>query len=275
MAGVNENQEQKDPIAQKAESIGDLAEEEKAQQGGKDDLGIVIDRDFPGRGKGIGGGDAELAAGPEHAAEQQPQKLHGAWHGEVHQGQGQQGQAGKDGEKEDHKGAGRAMGGGAPEAGIGRTGGNAARRPHQGGEQLQIGRGWFDDQQASAKGPQNHQQLLKTHFLLQQQGGKQHRKEGGHFIEHVGIGQIDAADSIEVADQAQSAENGPPQQKTAALPVAFNGDMLPEQDGAGNQHGHKVAEKRLFKGGYLPRQPYAGGHQRKAQRCQQNKQNSF
>ena len=135
VAGVDEGQENDDAIAQEAEGVGDLAEDEKAQQSGEDDLGIVIDRDFPGGGKGIGGGDAELAAGPKNAAKQQPQQLHRAGHGEIQQGQGQHSQGGKNREAKYHQCAGRTVGGGTPEAGIGPTGGNAAQGAHQRGHQ--------------------------------------------------------------------------------------------------------------------------------------------
>ena len=54
-------------IAQEAEPVGTVAEEEEAQDGGEDDLGVVVDGQLPGGSTAIGGGDAELpsrAAGP-------------------------------------------------------------------------------------------------------------------------------------------------------------------------------------------------------------------
>ena len=163
------------------------------------------------------------------------------------------------------------MGGGTPEAGIGPTGGYTAQGAHQRGDQLQIGRGGLDDQEAGGKCPQDDQQLPEAHFLLQQQGGKDHSKEGGQLVEHIGIGQVDTADGVEVADQAQSAQKDPPQHQKPALPIQFGGHTIPKHDDPCDQRGHKVAEKRLFKGVDIPRQAHAGVHQRKAQRRQHNK----
>ena len=123
--------------------------------------------------------------------------------------------------------------------------------------------------------PQDDQQLPETHFLFQQQGGKDHREEGGHLVEHIGVGQVDAADGIEIADQAQGTQNDPPEHQAAALPIEFGGHMLADHHGTCNQHRHEVAEKRLFKGVDIPRQTHTGVHQRKAQRRQNNKQNPF
>ena len=146
---------------------------------------------------------------------------------------------------------------------------------NQGGNQLQVGRRGLDDQQTGGKSPQHDQQLPETHFLFQQQGGKDHREEGRHLVEHIGVGQVDAADSIEIADQAQSAQNDPPQHQAPALPAELGGDVLPEHNDAGDQRGHEISEKGLFKGVDIPRQAYTGVHQRKAQGRQDNKQNAF
>ena len=50
-------------IPQKAEQIGNIAKQAKTDDSRKNDLRIVVNRDFPGGGKAISCGDGELAAG--------------------------------------------------------------------------------------------------------------------------------------------------------------------------------------------------------------------
>ena len=82
-------------IAQDAEPVRHIAEDEEAQQGGEDDLGVVIDGDLFGRGTAVGRRDTELAAGGKQSGPQQNERLLYR-HGSVdHQHIGQRYQAGK------------------------------------------------------------------------------------------------------------------------------------------------------------------------------------
>ena len=64
-----------DEVAQEAEYIGDIAEDEKADDGGENDLRVVIDRDFPGGGVAVSAGDSKLTAGGTDACQQEVQRL--------------------------------------------------------------------------------------------------------------------------------------------------------------------------------------------------------
>ena len=64
-----------DAVAKNAEPIGDVAEDEKTQNGGKDDLRIVVDGNFAGRSVFVGPGDGKLAACGAKSGCQQAQSL--------------------------------------------------------------------------------------------------------------------------------------------------------------------------------------------------------
>lgn len=52
-----------DEIPQPAEGIGNLSENEIAQDGREDDLAVVVNGNLPCGGVGVSGSDGELAAG--------------------------------------------------------------------------------------------------------------------------------------------------------------------------------------------------------------------
>ena len=61
-----------DDVANPAENIGNLTEDEIAENCRKDNLAIVIDGNFSGGGVGIGCGDGELTAAASPASRRMP-----------------------------------------------------------------------------------------------------------------------------------------------------------------------------------------------------------
>ena len=79
-----------DDIAQPAESIGDLPENEIAQDRREDDLAVIVNGNFSCGGEGIGCGDGKLSAGGSKTCQQEGAQLlqrHGL-EGEEQVGQG-------------------------------------------------------------------------------------------------------------------------------------------------------------------------------------------
>ncbi len=94
-----------DDIPQPAEGIGNLSENEIAQDGGENDLAVVVNRNFPSGGIGICRSDGELPAGGCQTSQKQCAQLRHS-HGMIAEDQiGQCHQAGEGGEKEHDEGA--------------------------------------------------------------------------------------------------------------------------------------------------------------------------
>ena len=89
-----------DDVANPAENIGNLTEDEIAENCRKDNLAIVIDGNFSGGGVGIGCGDGELTACRRKYCKQENAELLQR-HGVIAENEiGQGDNAGKCGEKE-------------------------------------------------------------------------------------------------------------------------------------------------------------------------------
>ena len=60
---INNRHRYDDYVAGEAEPVGDLCKKNKAEKGGKEDLGVFVDGDFVGGGVIVGGGYGKLTTG--------------------------------------------------------------------------------------------------------------------------------------------------------------------------------------------------------------------
>lgn len=194
-------------VPQKAQGIGDLSEQEKADDCRENDLRVVIDTDLTGRGVGVGGGDGKLTACAAQTTADEHAQLIGCGQHKLRSHQWKYGNAGEAGEEQhDHGTEGTALCGTA-QTGISATCGNAAQQTDQRGKQLQVFPCGFDDEQCSEEGTHNGKNLEGTNFFLQQVRGKQNGKEGTELIEHIGVCQIQTVDGIKVCHKTDGAQN--------------------------------------------------------------------
>lgn len=149
-----------DDVANPAEDIGNLTEDEIAENCRKDNLAIVIYGNFSGGGVGIGCGDGELTACRRKSCKQENTELLQC-HGVIAENEiGQGDNAGKCGEKEHDEGSFYTIHAQGAYTGIGNAGTQAAEQTNQCREACQIGGGRLDDEQRTDKSG-NHTKPLK------------------------------------------------------------------------------------------------------------------
>jgi len=263
-------------IAQKAEQIGEISEQAEADDGRENDLRVVIDRDLPGRSEAVGRGDGKLASGSAQTGGDQDENLlrcHGA---EVKQDFGQNGQAGEGGKEKDDETAPLSPLTQQADQRIGNAGANTAGQTDESGNQVQIAEGGLDDTQRAGKSAQQAEALNRGELFLQDKETGDHREKRRELVEHGGVGQQQMVHGVEIGQDTDGTEAGPPQQNRPVFGAGGSeGLAVFYNDSRGNEQGNEIAEKTLLHGGDVPGQPDEDIHARKAESGGYDKQNAF
>ena len=250
-----------DQIAQPAEQIRDLVKDQEAQQGGEEDLGVVVDRQFPGGGVGVGRRDGELSPCRRRTGQQEEEKLP-AGHGVVAEDEiGGGGRTGEGGEEEHDEGPGHPLLAQPPDHGVGKARAGAPCKAHQGGKELHSLSAGPHDEQAAAEGSEDRHGLKEGDTLPQEEKAEQDSEEGGHLVEHRGVSQDQMVHCVEIAQDAQRTKGGAEEQVPPAACRQMDRAAAAEEEDGGGPHGHQVAEKALLHGGQVSGQPDEEAHQ--------------
>ena len=211
-----------DDIAQPAEGIGDLTENEIAQDCRENDLTVIVDRNFSCGGEGVGGGDGELTTGGRQTCQQQDAKLCQGHGMEVEDQVGQGAGAGKCGEEEHDKRPFYTADAHGAHIGISHTCHQSAHQPDQSGQTCQIGWRGFDDEEGAEEGSYDANPLKEIDFFFQNQDAEEDGKERRHLIQHRCICQYQMVNGIEIAEDADGAAEGTEEQELFRGSVQFD-----------------------------------------------------
>ena len=133
-------------------------------------------------------------------------------------------------------------------------------------EHLGIIEARLDDTHAAAEGDQHTKDLHKVRLFAQQEDRKQDGEKRRELVEHVRVRQVQLADGIEIAQQAQRTEKAPAEQRREIAPLRPERCAAAQHEDGDKNERDKVAEKCLFKRRQIARQLYEHGHERKAER---------
>ena len=253
-------------IAQNAEPVRHLAKDEKAQRGGIEHLRIIIHRDLLGRCADIRLRDAELPDARKHARQQQVHKLPRAHRRIVQQ---QERQAGQTGERREVKHDPAAVFSARTQIAHERVRSARAQPAERAGqrrERLRIIEARLDDAHTATEGDQNAEHLHEVRLFAQQENRKHDGEKRRELVEHIRVRQIQPADGIEIAQQAQRAEKTPAEQRREVAPLRPERRAAAQHEDDNENKCNKVAEKCLFKRRQIARQLHKHGHERKAER---------
>lgn len=95
---------------------------------------------------------------------------------------------------------------------------------------------------------------------------KQDGEKRRELVEHIRVRQVQLADGIEIAQQAQRTEKAPAEQRREIAPLRPERRAAAQHEDGDKNERDKVAEKCLFKRRQIARQLYEHGHERKAER---------
>ncbi len=202
-----------DDIAQPAEGIRDLSENEITQNRRENDLAVIVNGNFSCGGEGIGCGDGKLSAGGSKTCQQEGAQLFQCHGMEVEDQVGQGAETGESGEKEHDEGSFDTAGAQCSDISVCHACGQAAHEPDQSRETCQIGGRWFDNEYCANKCGCYTKPLKQIDFFLQDQDAEQDGEEGRHLIQHGGICQYQMIHSVEIAEDADGAAEGTQEQE--------------------------------------------------------------
>ncbi len=264
-----------DEISQPAEGIGNLPENEIAQDGGKDDLAVIVNGNFPCGGIGVCRSDGELPAGGCQTGQKQCAQLCHC-HGVVAEEQVGQGHyAGKGGEKEHDKGPFYPAHPQCTNISVCHPGAKATQQTDQSGEARQIGRCGLDDEKSACESSYHAKPLEEIDLFLQNQDAEENGKKGGHFIQHGSVCQHQMVYGIEIAENTQRAADRAEHQEFFRVSVQFDLGTFFQQNHQGEKHCHKVAEEAFLNRGQVARQADEHIHECKGERGKQDAADPF
>ena len=264
-----------DDIAQPAESIGNLSENEEAEDGRENDLAVIVNRNFTGGGVGIGCCDGELTAGCRQTCQKQGAQLRHRHGMEAENQIRQSAYAGEGREKEYDERPFYPAGTQCPHIGICHTCHQTSQQTDQGWEARQIGRAGFDNKEGACESSYHAKSLKQVDLFFQYQDAEQDGKEGGHLIQHGSVRQHQMIYSIEIAEDADGATERTKEQEFLGILIQLDFRAFLQQNHQSKKHCYKIAEEALLDGGQVTRQAYEHIHQCKGERGKQDTADPF
>ena len=158
-----------DAIPQNTQPVRNLRKQQESQSGGKNDLGVVVNRDFLCRSVAVRRGHAELSAGCGNACHNQTQKLFPRHRLKGKQQIRQRHHAGKRREEKDDE---RLI---LPDLsqtahhGVCQSGTESAQQPDQRRGQMRIGKAGLDDAERPDKCAQDDQSLFPVQLFPEEE----------------------------------------------------------------------------------------------------------
>ena len=239
-----------DHVADNAVEVGDFTEEDNAEEGGEDDLGVIEDGDLFGGSIGVGLGDKDLTHdGTETGEKEEDRLLEG--HGlEVQEDKGKEGENGGNGEVEDDHVSVHAIGAQAPNKGVGGAAAEATEEADEGGDTDQA-TGRLDHEGRTDEGREDADDGELVGLLVENEDGHDDGKEGGHLLEDAGITQVQVFNGEEVGEKADGAKEAAPQHGKPVLWGEAEANMGMGDENKGVDQGHHVPENRLLQDGHI------------------------
>ena len=235
-------------IAEHAERIGNLSEEDPAEEAGEDHLRIIVDRNFAGRRVIVGLGDENLSHHRTESCQHQEAQLRGCRLYIIHDCERQAGERGKYREEKHNECSVFSVKAQLPHPCIGKARGRAAERADDRRNEIAAGElTGLHDAQHAGKSDDDAEDLHFLRLFTEQKDREDNGEKGRQFVQHVGIRQKEHAACIEIAEDTQRPEDGPHEQ---SCQIAF---FRPEtlvpgfHDDEGKNHGDQISEQCLLK----------------------------
>ena len=174
-------------ISDDAQTVGYLSHDQKSQQGGEDDLRVVVDGDLFCRGVGVGRCYAELRHCRTQTRSKQHKELEPRHRVEVEHHERKRGK-GRERRKEEHNIITLyALLGRSSHEGVCRTCAHSAYKACNGWNKLCVLKARLYHEHSACKGGEYYQPLRPVGFFFKQRHGKDDRKERGHLVEQRGV----------------------------------------------------------------------------------------
>ena len=243
-----------DRIADKAQRVRDLAEDEKAPERRIDDLRIVKHGDLLRRGVAVRGGNGKLPSGRGAAGQQQKDPLLRAHRLEVESEERDGADAGERGEKHHDLRPALALAAHLPDERVRGACAETAQHAGERGKTRNARRG-TDDEYRADKRRQNAENVHLLRVLAQNEYGKEDGEKRRELVEHIGVGHADVIDGPEIGDHAEHTGDAPCQM--AAETALMDAEALPlaREDHECGDRRHQIPEEDLLHRGNVSGEP--------------------